>query len=850
MHKTAEEHTPVIQQYLGFKARHPDQLLFFRMGDFYELFYDDARRIARLLDIALTSRGQSAGEPVPMAGVPYHAAETYLARLMRMGESVVICEQVGEPVPGKGPVERKVSRILTPGTVTDDIMLDERRDNLLMALHADGPRTGLAVLDCSGGRMLVMELDNQDALATEVARLQPAEVLTCDDDKAWPEVLDTKARFTSRPAWHFDTDTAVRLLKEQFGGADLAGFGCAHMPLALAAAGCLLQYTRDTQCATLPHIQSLRVEIPSDCIILDSISRRNLELDTAISGKHEHTLMNVFDTTVTAMGARLLRRWLHRPIRDQRILHQRHAAVEALLDDRRFIAFLDPLHAVGDLERILARIALRSARPRDLLQLRRALTVLPEITALLAAVDAPRLQQMLADISTMPELREVLERALTESPPLTLRDGGVIACGYDAELDELRQLSADAGAFLVKLEAKERERTGLSTLKVGYNRVHGYYLEVSRNQGSTVPEDYHRRQTLKSTERFITPELKNFEDRILSARGRALAREKYLYDELLDRLSAQLAPLQMTSAAVSELDVLVSFAERALTLNLSKPHLTEAPGISIRGGRHPVVEQVRTEPFIANDLELGPERTMLIVTGPNMGGKSTYMRQTALIVILAHIGSYVPADEATLGPVDRIFTRIGASDDLAAGRSTFMVEMTETANIIHNATSQSLVLMDEIGRGTGTTDGLALAWACAEHLAATTGALCLFATHFLELTALADAHANVANVHLDAVEHGEEIIFLHTVTAGPASHSYGLQVARLAGIPRHILERAREKLQEPVTPQQPSGAGLQNDLFQSVPPLVRQLRDLNPDDLSPKQALELLYLLKDRLAKE
>ena len=851
MNKTVEEHTPVIQQYLGFKSQYPDQLLFFRMGDFYELFYEDARRIARLLDIALTSRGQSAGQPVPMAGVPYHAVETYLARLIRLGESVVICEQVGDPLPGKGPVERRVVRILTPGTVTDEVMLEERRDNLLVALHTDGPRTGLAVLDISGGHMVVMELDHPDSLNSELARLQPAEILL-REDYTRKETLSAGARITPRPVWHFHADTAARMLKEQFGVADLAGFGCENMPLAVAAAGCLLQYTRDTQCATLPHIQSLRVETPSDCIILDSISRRNLELGASIFGNQEHTLLHVLDTTATAMGGRLLRRWLLLPIRDRHVLQLRHAAVSALIHNRNYIAFLEPLRAIGDMERVLARIALRTARPRDLLQLRNALAVLPDLHKLLSTIDTPRLQQLGSDISALPELRELLATALVASPPLTIRDGGVIARGYDAELDQLLQLNEDAGAFLLELEARERKRSGLSTLKVGYNRVHGYYIETSRNQGQSVPGDYHRRQTLKSTERFITPELKKFEDRVLSARDQALAREKYLYDVLLETIIAKLGPLQATSRAVSELDVLASFAERAVTLNLSQPRLTEEPGIRIRGGRHPVVEQIQPEPFIANDLELNRERSMLIITGPNMGGKSTYMRQTALIVILAHIGSYVPAEAAILGPVDRIFTRIGASDDLAAGRSTFMVEMIETANILRNATAQSLVLMDEIGRGTGTTDGLALAWACAEHLAGTIGAWCLFATHFFELTALPDAYPNAANVHLDAVEHGEEIIFMHTVKEGPASRSYGVQVAQLAGIPRTVLERAKERLQAPESlPRPPSpSVSPQNDLFQTTHPLLHQLQEINPDELSPRQALEILYWLKDKLGQQ
>lgn len=814
------------------------------MGDFYELFYDDARKAARLLDIALTSRGQSAGEPVPMAGVPFHAAETYLARLIRMGESVVICEQIGDPVPGKGPVERKIVRIMTPGTVTEDGMLDDRQDNLLIAIHTEKQRNGLAVLDISCGRMVIMELNDQEALINELERLKPAEILISEISAIHKEISG-KFKFTQRPDWDFHMDAAVTLVQQQFGVNNLAGLGCEHMPLAIAATGCLLHYTRETQGTDLPHIQSLRVEMQDDSIIIDANSRRNLELDSSISGNKGHSLLRVIDTTSTVMGGRLLRRWINRPVRDRSILNLRQAAVESLITNRNFILFHDSLRSITDMERILARVALKSARPRDLINLRNTLCELPAIKLLLSKIDSPLLQNIDFRIHDFTSIHALLNSALVTEPPITIRDGGVIADGYDKTLDELRELSTNAGEYLLDLETRERQRTGLTTLKVGYNRVHGYYIEISRNHSVNVPQDYIRRQTLKATERYITPELKTFEDKILSAREKALAREKWLYEELLEKLHPQLEKLLETGNAVAELDVLVCFAERAVTLNLNTPELTDQPGILIEGGRHPVVEEMLAKPFIPNDLALNPDRSLLIITGPNMGGKSTYMRQTALIVILAHIGSCVPAEKAIIGPVDRIFTRIGASDDLASGQSTFMVEMTETANILNNATAQSLVLMDEIGRGTGTRDGLALARAAAEYLASNISAMTMFATHFFDLTDLPDYLDNAANVHLDAVEHGDEIIFLHVVKDGPASQSYGLQVARLAGVPKPVLVQAKNHL-ENNDPAQGHERNTQQteDLFDEPHPAQKILAAIDPDELSPKQALELLYQLK------
>ena len=834
-----------MQQYLGIKSKYPDSLLFFRMGDFYELFYDDARKAARLLDITLTARGKSAGEPIPMAGVPFHAVDAYLAKLIRSGESAVICEQIGDPATCKGPVERQVTRIITPGTVTDELLLDERIDNLLVAIKEANNQFGLALLDISSGRFIVMELDSREALSSEIERLRPAEILI-SEDTALSDLGSSKQTVTMRPTWHFAYETAVTLLKQQFNVEDLAGFGCEEMTNAICAAGCLLQYAEETQRSTLPHVQSLHVENVQNTVMLDTISRRNLELDTDLSGSKDHCLLKILDTTSTAMGSRLLSRWLRQPISHRKTLQLRHAAIAALISNRAFIQFHDLLRAISDMERIVSRIALRSAKPRDLVQLRQSLMQLPMLEKQLSNIDSPLLQSLERQVHCLPELLQLLIKAIVDNPPATVRDGGAIADGYDKTLDSLRQLNQNAGEFLLDLERRERERTGISTLKVGYNRVHGYYIEVSRQQSGSVPSDYNRRQTLKATERFITPELKSHEEKVLSAKDRALAREKQLFEELLDKLCNYITPLQETCAAIAETDVLVCFAERAETLDLNPPRLTEDPGILIRGGRHLIVEQVQTEPFIANDLELNADRRMLIITGPNMGGKSTYMRQTALIVILAHIGCYIPAKEAIIGPVDRIFTRIGAADDLAGGRSTFMVEMIETANILNNATANSLILMDEIGRGTGTLDGLALAWACAEYLVRETGAFSLFATHYFELTSLPEYTTGVVNVHFDAIEHDDKIVFMHAVKDGPTDRSYGLQVAQLAGVPKIIIEKAKQHLCELESmhgkhiSQQP-----QNDLFNEKTLLEQAIASMKPDELTPKQALDILYQLKN-----
>jgi len=846
-----EQHTPMMQQYLGIKAKHPDQLVFYRMGDFYELFFEDAKKAADLLDITLTQRGQSGGQPIPMAGVPYHAADSYIARLVKQGMSIAICEQVGDPAASKGPVQRKVARIVTPGTLTDDAYLDERRDNLLVAISVCKELFGIATLDLSAGRFIVQELTGAEALAGEIQRLQPAEILV-SEQFPFIALLEDYQGLRRQPVWNFDGETSLRLLTQHFQTKDLAGFGCDRLTVAIEAAGCLLQYAQETQQTQLTHITGLRREQLQDSIILDAASRKNLEIDINIYGQSNHTLAWVMDTTCTAMGSRMLKRWLNQPLSDQSAALARQMAVTALVQNYHYENLRELLKKIGDCERILARVALGSARPRDLARLRDSLALLPELQETASpVVSCGQVAELLLDISAYPELVELLAAAIEENPPVVIREGGVIRPGYDKELDELRGISSHAGEFLLDIEKRERERCGLSSLKVGYNRVHGYYIEISRSQSEQAPADYVRRQTLKNTERFITPELKTFEDRALSAKSRSLAREKQLYEQLITGLTNQLAHLQSSARALAELDVLCTFAERAITLNLNPAEFTGNECIQIQGGRHPVIEQVSGDPFVPNDLQLDEKNRMLIITGPNMGGKSTYMRQAALVVILAYCGSYVPAAKAELGKVDRIFTRMGSADDIAGGRSTFMVEMTETANILHYASRQSLVLMDEIGRGTSTYDGLSLAHACAEHLAAETGCYALFATHYFELTRLADSHQAISNIHLTATEHQDSIVFLHTVHDGPASRSYGIQVAQLAGVPQEVISRAKQqltRLEHTASLKPGENPSIQKDLFADLEPndIEKQIMNLNIDDLSPRQALILLYDLKAR----
>ncbi|MCU7814150.1 MAG: DNA mismatch repair protein MutS [Candidatus Thiodiazotropha sp. (ex Rostrolucina anterorostrata)] len=844
----------MMQQYLRIKGDHPEMLLFYRMGDFYELFFADAERAARLLDITLTKRGQSAGKPIPMAGVPYHAAEGYLARLVKQGVSVAICEQIGDPATSKGPVERKVVRIVTPGTLTDEALLEERRENLLVAINEHNRGYGLAALDLASGRFTLQQLDGLEALSGELERLNPAELLL-DEDSTLPEQITLRSGVTRRPVWHFDLDSAEQLLTRQFGTRDLGGFGCQDQPLAVGAAGCLLQYVEETQFGALPHIRSLRVEYREQSVIIDAATRRNLELVHSLSNQPQHTLAGIMDQTVTAMGSRMLRRWISQPHRDREVVANRHATIEALLETRLYPELQEILQGIGDIERILARVALKSARPRDLATLRDVLGALPQLQPLLNQLDSPLTLPLSQEIGEHPETHQLLEHAVIPQPPMLIRDGGVIAKGYDAELDELRGLSQNADQFLLDLETRERERTGINNLKVSYNRVHGYYIEISRSQSDKAPDDYIRRQTLKGAERYITPELKKFEDQVLSARERSLAREKHLYDQLLEELGQVLAPLQGCAEGLANLDVLCNLAERAQTLNLVRPTLVEEPGLQITDGRHPVVEQVSHEPFVANSVTLDEQQRMLIITGPNMGGKSTFMRQIAIITLLAYAGSFVPAAAAQLGPIDRIFSRIGASDDLAGGRSTFMVEMEETANILHNASAQSLVLMDEIGRGTSTFDGLSLAWSCAIELATCLRAYTLFATHYFELTTLPEEYPGISNLHLDAVEHGDSIVFLHAVREGPANQSYGLQVATLAGVPKQVIKRARQRLLELEASAQRHAEQQQSQLplFDLSPSVADEsavellLKEIDPDELTPREALEQLYKLKQTM---
>ncbi|ROV59686.1 DNA mismatch repair protein MutS [Vibrio ponticus] len=854
--KAEQKHTPMMQQYLKLKAENPDILLFYRMGDFYELFYDDAKRASQLLDISLTKRGSSAGEPIPMAGVPYHAVEGYLAKLVQLGESVAICEQIGDPATSKGPVERKVVRIVTPGTVTDEALLSERVDNLIAAIYHHNGKFGYATLDITSGRFQLTEPESEEAMAAELQRTSPRELLFPEDFEP-VHLMSSRSGNRRRPVWEFEIDTAKQQLNQQFGTRDLVGFGVEHAKLGLCAAGCLIQYVKDTQRTALPHIRSLTFDRQDHSVILDAATRRNLEITQNLAGGLDNTLADVLDKTATPMGSRMLKRWLHQPMRCIDTLNQRLDAITDIKEQSVFCDLQPVLKQIGDIERILARLALRSARPRDLARLRHAMQQLPELADVLSSLNHPYLAKLAQYAAPIEYVCDLLERAIKENPPVVIREGGVIASGYNAELDEWRNLADGATEYLEKLEREERERHDIDTLKVGYNAVHGFFIQVSRGQSHLVPAHYVRRQTLKNAERYIIPELKEHEDKVLNSKSKALSVEKKLWEELFDLLLPHLEQMQNLASAVSQLDVLQNLAERADSLDYCRPTLSQEPGISIQAGRHPVVEQVMDEPFIANPIELNAQRKMLIITGPNMGGKSTYMRQTALIALMAHIGSYVPAEAAHIGSIDRIFTRIGASDDLASGRSTFMVEMTETANILHNATERSLVLMDEIGRGTSTYDGLSLAWASAEWLAKQIGALTLFATHYFELTELPSQIDHLANVHLDAVEHGDSIAFMHAVQEGAASKSYGLAVAGLAGVPKTVIKQARAKLTqleqlslatENNAPRS-TAVDIANQLSLIPEPseVEEALANIDPDDLTPRQALEELYRLKKLL---
>ncbi len=855
-------HTPMMRQYLAMKAQYPDMLLFYRMGDFYELFFEDAEKASRLLGITLTRRGTSNGEPIKMAGVPYHAAEQYLAKLAKMGEAVAICEQVGDPATSKGPVTREVARILTPGTLTDTALMDETRDNTLLSVVESQGLVGLARINLASGVFVLSEIA-VGHLAQELERIQPAEIV-CVEGNVLASLEQCKAPKKRLAEWQFDLDSSVAVLTKQFNTLDLNGFGCAEMSAAIAAAGALLGYVKHTQRTALPHLTGITVEQASQYIQLDAATRRNLEIDTTIRGEASPTLYSLLNTTQTAMGARALRHVLHHPLRDIHLVRARHDAVAALLQGSRFQYVQMALQDIGDIERMTARVALKTARPRDLSGLRDSLTQLPALLGALDQVQAPLLTQLRTQLQVPPDVLTLLTRAVQPEPSVVLREGGVIADGYDAELDELRAIQTNHGDFLLQFEAAEKGRTGIANLKVEFNNVHGFYIEMSRTQAENAPTEYRRKQTLKNVERFITPELKAFEDKVLSANDRALAREKWLYEQLLEALLPYIQPLQNTAQAVAQCDVFACFAERAQSLQYVQPNMRDDIGVQIDAGRHPVVESI-AQPYVANDVHLSPYRQLLLITGPNMGGKSTFMRQTALIVLMAYCGCFVPANVANIGEIDRIFTRIGASDDLAGGRSTFMVEMTETANILHNATEKSLVLLDEIGRGTSTFDGLSLAWAVAKQLLDKNKALTLFATHYFELTRIVDDAKQAANVHLSATEHGQgqdkKLVFLHKVEEGAALMSYGIQVAQLAGIPKSVVQLAKRKLAQLEQLQMQSSrlGDSQHDLFaggqantepiaDNLPPNVQALLDaieqVQPDDLTPKQALEWLYQLK------
>ncbi len=852
---TDPQHTPMMQQYLRIKSKHPDTLLFYRMGDFYELFFQDAERAAKLLGITLTQRGKSAGKPIPMAGVPVHSVDQHLVKLIKLGRTVAICEQLGVPGKTKGPVEREVVRVVTPGTLSDEALLEDRRENLLAAVFTRDTGHAVATLEISSGRFEARKISDGEKPGDELERLNPAEVIVAESES---NVLPKSCDFVVRtvPDWYFDLELATRLLTAQLGTKDLSSFGAEDHPGPVIAAGALLQYAKDAQYSSLPHVLDFRIEQTSEYISIDSTSRRNLEIETNLLGGRDNTLISLIDQCTTPMGARLLRRWLHRPLRDQQRVKRRLHAVACLLENRRS-RLRRLLSEAGDMERILARVALLSARPRDLVRLRMALATLPSIIKIIRGYDAAMLRDILDALGPFPDTHDLLHRAILEEPAASIRDGGVIRSGYDSQLDELQQLSRDTSDYLIKLEYRERKETGINNLRVQYNRVHGFYIEVTKSRTGAVPERYIRRQTLKNAERYITDELKQFEDKVLSAKEKALSREKWLYQALLEQLAHALARLQLCAQALSTLDVLDNFAERAETLNLSPPVFTNEPCLDITAGRHLIVERNQSHPFVANDISVHEEQRMLIITGPNMGGKSTYMRQTALITIMAYCGCHVPADRAVIGPIDQVFTRIGASDDLAGGRSTFMVEMTEMARILRQATENSLVLVDEIGRGTSTFDGLSLAWACAVDLARRVRAFTLFSTHYFEVTQLAERLARVSNVHLDAVEHGEQIVFLYAVKPGPTNQSYGIQVARLAGVPGDVLAIARDKLTELEIhyrgnpPGNVSTGATQLGIFEAseapIHSLLEQLRTVKVDELTPRQALDLLYELTGSL---
>ncbi len=843
-------HTPMMQQFLKIKADYADMLLFYRMGDFYELFFEDAVQAAKLLDITLTHRGKSNGNPIPMCGVPYHAADNYLAKLVKQGLSVAICEQTGDPATSKGPVTRAVQRIITPGTVTEEALMDAHKENLLLAVHSNSRGYGVAYLALANGSFKVQQMEDFATLEAQLTRLAPNEILLAENSdlherlKHWPCL--------SRPAWDFDPESAQHSLQKIYQVHDLIGFGINESDVFLPAAGALIQYVKHTQKTELNHLQHIQIEYLDQYLHIDAQSRKNLEIDYHPDGKDELTLCGFIDQCATAMGSRKIRRWVKQPLRERPVLQQRLDGIEALIEAAQIPVIQDHLKGIADIERIVTRISLLTARPRDLVALRESLAVIKDLQISMQAIDAKELLHLKQTLNPHQDIHDLLQKAIKENPPVVIRDGGVIADGYDADLDELRNISTDAGQYMLDFEAEQQTTSGINSLKVGYNRVHGYFIEVSKLHADKVPEHYIRRQTLKAVERYTTPELKQFEEKVLSSKERALAHEKELYTHLLQSFASHIASLQLLAETVSELDALSNLGERAISHQFCKPELTQDHVIDIKQGRHPVVETIQDTPFEPNDLCLNEADKMRIITGPNMGGKSTYMRQSAIIVLMASIGSYVPAAAASIGDIDRIFTRIGAGDDLTRGRSTFMVEMSETASILHHATPNSLVLMDEIGRGTSTYDGLSLAHACAIHLAQINQSFCLFATHYFEITALEQQIPSISNVHLNAVEHEDRIVFLHTVKPGAANKSYGLQVAALAGLPSQALKNARSYLQQlEASSANSQSQPMQYSLFQEATvktsKVEQKLHGIEPDELTAKQALDLLYQLKKML---
>ena len=854
----SKQHTPMMQQYLTIKSDFQDMLVLYRMGDFYELFFDDAIEASRLLGITLTARGNSGGEPIKMAGVPFHAVEQYLAKLVKLGKSIVMVDQVGV-VTGKGPVERKVTRIITPGTLTDAALLDERTDNLISCLYKHKQTYGIATLSLSGGKFSVFQTHEEDII-NQLERINPSEIIV--PESLLPQLRQTRPQTSikGQPDWHFDITNCTTRLHEHFAIQSFDGFGISNYNLCIIAAGVLLDYAKQTQYNQLPHITNIVYEENSKYLTLDAISRRNLEINTTISGDRSPTLLSLLDNCATSMGSRTLNFWLNNPLRNHDEIKTRLNAVDFLKNDNNSLN--DILKQIVDIERITSRIALRAARPRDLSALRDSIKLLPELNFLSESNDS-LISTLIAAINNpiLTEIGNKLESAILPEPNALVREGGVINAGYNPDLDYLRDIQKNCDQFLVELEQREKDRTKIANLRVEFNRVHGFFIEISNSLIDKAPPEYRRTQTLKNVERFTTPELKKFEQEVLSAQDKSITLEKQIYDELLTHLNQYLKELHTTATAIATLDVLNNFAALANSNNYTRPELvgTDIASnlIKITDGRHPVVEK-QIDQFIANDINLDGNTKFLLITGPNMGGKSTYMRQTAIIVLLAHCGSFVPAAHAIIGNIDRIFTRIGASDDLSSGKSTFMVEMSETANILNNATRSSLVLMDEIGRGTSTFDGLALAHAIARHLIEKTNCYTLFATHYFELTELANHYSHAKNVHLSATEHQDKIVFLHHVHDGPAEKSYGIQVASLAGVPKTVISLAKKYLTQLENKALPPQIDLfssnfiddvsqvpVNNISEAEQKILDKIKTLDPNSLNPRQALDFLYELAE-----